>query len=383
MRILVAEDKATTRLFLETILKNWGYEVIGVSNGTQALEVLMRIDAPRLALIDWKMPGMDGLEVIRSVRKIHVEEYVYAIIVTGKDSNEDLLEGMAAGADDYITKPFDPQELKVRLRAAERVINLQSELSEARRQELRIASRLQNSLLFGQVIHELEWAENAVVAQPALEIGGDFYDFFKINEACFDLVIGDVMGKGFKAALVSAGAKNRLLRAINTLMITNSGRIPPLPKDILNFVNREITPELIDLESFITCSYARFNREEEMLTIVDCGHVPVVKVTAATGKPELLKTQNLPLGVLREEEYRQLEIPFKPGDLFCFYTDGITETQNKDGELFGYKRLTETLTSIWNINPRRILGHFIEMLVEFNQGVPREDDMTFIAIKIR
>jgi len=383
MRILVAEDKATTRLFLETILRNWGYEVIGVSNGSQALEVLMRLDAPRLALIDWKMPGMDGLEVIKSIRKVRAEEYVYAIILTGKDTNEDLLEGMLAGADDYITKPFDPRELKVRLRAAERVISLQAELSEAHRQELRIASRLQNSLLFGQVINELEWAENAVVAQPALEIGGDFYDFFRINENCFDMVIGDVMGKGFKAALVSAGAKNRLLRAINTLMITNSSRKLPEPKDVLNFVNREITPELIDLESFITCSYARFNRNDGTLTIVDCGHVPVVKVHAATGKPELLKTQNLPLGVLREEEYRQLVIPFEPGDLFCFYTDGITETQNREGELFGYKRLTETLTRIWRSNPRRILGHFVEMLVEFNQGVPRDDDMTFIAIKIR
>ena len=383
MRVLVAEDKSTTLYLLEVILKNWGYDVVSVNDGKHALDQLLKPGAPRLAILDWKMPGIDGLEVIRAIRKIRSEDYIYAIVLTGKDSNDDLLEGMSAGADDYITKPFDPQELKVRLRAAERIISLQAELSEARRQEQRIAARMQNALLFGEVIHDLDWVENGVMAQPALEIGGDFYDFFRINDQCFDIVTGDVMGKGINAALVSAGTKNRLIRSISTLMISHTDGTIPRPGEIIDAVNADVTPELVDRESFITCAYGRFDNKEHILHLVDCGHVPVMKIEAATGKATLHKTQNAALGIQRDKQYEELQIPFASGDLFCFYTDGIIKARNRDEEQFGIERLTQTLLEVWQHSPRRILGHFVENLVEFQQGNAREDDMTFIAIKIR
>ncbi|HHL40195.1 MAG TPA: diguanylate cyclase [Deltaproteobacteria bacterium] len=132
MRILIAEDDPVSRRLLEARLRKWGYEVTAVSDGVAALEVLSLDDGPRLAVIDWMMPGMDGIELCRRVRGQGREPYVYIIMLTTKDRKEDIVAGIEAGADDYLTKPFDSQELKVRLKAGVRIVDLEARLIEAR-----------------------------------------------------------------------------------------------------------------------------------------------------------------------------------------------------------------------------------------------------------
>ena len=131
MKVLIAEDDRTSRLLLQTTLKKWDYHTIAVSNGREALEVLTAPDAPTLAILDWMMPGIDGLEVSRKVRQHPSERYTYIILLTARNRKQDMLEGMSAGADDYLTKPMDARELRVRLNAAERIIHLQEELIAA------------------------------------------------------------------------------------------------------------------------------------------------------------------------------------------------------------------------------------------------------------
>jgi two-component system cell cycle response regulator len=128
VKILVADDEGATRLKLETLLAKLGYEVILAHDGAEAWEVLQREDAPTLAIIDWIMPGIDGVEVCRRVRMSGKRPYVYLIMLTVKDEKQDLVAGMEAGADDYLSKPFDLDELRVRLRAGERILALQDEL---------------------------------------------------------------------------------------------------------------------------------------------------------------------------------------------------------------------------------------------------------------
>ena len=131
MRILIAEDDAISRRLLETVLGKWGYEVVVAVDGEQAWETFQSEDAPRLAILDWMMPGKDGIEVCRRVRERPGAPYVYILLLTAKSQREDLVNGMEAGADDYITKPFDANELKVRLRAGRRILELQSQLMAA------------------------------------------------------------------------------------------------------------------------------------------------------------------------------------------------------------------------------------------------------------
>jgi len=132
LRVLVAEDDRVSRAILKLNLEKWGYEVVVCTDGLQAWSELQKPDAPRMAILDWMMPGMDGIQVCRAVREQSAQPYVYVLLLTAKSLKEDLLAGLNAGADDYLTKPMDPQELELRLRAGRRILDLQSELISAR-----------------------------------------------------------------------------------------------------------------------------------------------------------------------------------------------------------------------------------------------------------
>ena len=138
MRVLIAEDDAVSRHLLEATLHKWGYEVIVTTDGLEALEILRQPDAPSLAILDWMMPGMDGAEVCLKARELSASRLLYIILLTAKGRKEDVVEGLTAGADDYIIKPFDRSEMKARINAGERILRLQAELA-ARVKELELA----------------------------------------------------------------------------------------------------------------------------------------------------------------------------------------------------------------------------------------------------
>ncbi|MBZ5612018.1 MAG: diguanylate cyclase [Acidobacteriia bacterium] len=132
MKILIADDSIVSRHLLEATLRKWGYDVVVACDGVEALEALQREDTPALAILDWMMPGLTGPEVCSKIRQLAREPYTYILLLTSKSQKEDLIEGMEAGADDYITKPFDQHELQVRLRAGTRLVDMQAELLAAR-----------------------------------------------------------------------------------------------------------------------------------------------------------------------------------------------------------------------------------------------------------
>jgi DNA-binding response OmpR family regulator len=115
MKVLIAEDERTSRRLLEFLLSSWGHEVISTHDGMEAWRVLQSPDAPYLAVLDWAMPGLTGVEVCRMLRATTSSPAVYVLLVTGRRGKEDIAEGLEAGADDYIVKPFDHEELRARL----------------------------------------------------------------------------------------------------------------------------------------------------------------------------------------------------------------------------------------------------------------------------
>lgn len=134
MRILIADDELMSRRLLEKTLQRASYEVTAVENGRLAADALSKPEGPRLALLDWIMPELDGPGVCREVRKRKDHSYVYMILLTSKEKKEDVVAGLESGADDYLTKPFDPEELKARLRTGTRILDLEDRLIEAREQ---------------------------------------------------------------------------------------------------------------------------------------------------------------------------------------------------------------------------------------------------------
>lgn len=138
MKLLIAEDEYTTRLTVQVILEQWGYRVDSVEDGAAAWKVLQSSDGPQIAILDWEMPGIDGVELCNRVKMLERDTPIYVIMLTGRDAKDDILKGFDAGADDYMTKPFDENELRARVRVAERLVSIQEELAISNR-ELRSA----------------------------------------------------------------------------------------------------------------------------------------------------------------------------------------------------------------------------------------------------
>jgi len=126
MKVLIAEDDATSRIVLDTVLRKWGYEVVCASDGNEAWMLSQESDAPKLLILDWMMPGVDGIEICRRIRQNAKSDPPYVILLTSLGRKEDILTGFEAGADDYVTKPFDRDELRARVNAGVRILELQS-----------------------------------------------------------------------------------------------------------------------------------------------------------------------------------------------------------------------------------------------------------------
>jgi len=135
-RILIAEDDPVSRRLLHSFLVKWGFEVVVATDGTEALRSLERLDSPRLAILDWMMPGLEGPQICERIRQESNRAYVYILLLTARSQKEDLLKGLESGADDYLTKPFDAQELRARLQVGQRILDLQDHLIEAREELL-------------------------------------------------------------------------------------------------------------------------------------------------------------------------------------------------------------------------------------------------------
>jgi two-component system cell cycle response regulator len=197
MRILVAEDSAVYRHLITGHLKEWGFDVVFAKDGAEAWNLLQQPEAPTLVLLDWVLPQIDGIELCRRIRRAAVPGgYTYTVLISGKDGKNDLLEGMQAGADDYLVKPFEPLELKARLLVGERILNLRRELVEAR-DSLRMAATydfLTRLLNRGAVVALLdrELIRGKRESKPVGIILADIDHFKSINDS-FGHLAGDIV----------------------------------------------------------------------------------------------------------------------------------------------------------------------------------------------
>jgi two-component system cell cycle response regulator len=207
MRVLVADDELLSRRLLQKILERAGYEVTTVENGRLAADKLCPPDGPRLVMLDWVMPELDGPAVCREVRKRNEQRYVYMILLTSKESKEDVVAGLESGADDYLTKPFDPEELKARLRTGLRILDLEDRLVEAREQmRFQATHDALTSLLNRGVIMDLLGRELARSRREHLSTAilmCDLDHFKKVNDTYGHLAGDEVLRETAKRLLAS------------------------------------------------------------------------------------------------------------------------------------------------------------------------------------
>lgn len=194
MRVLIAEDEPVSRRLMESMLHRWGYTVLSAKDGFEALQILQQADAPKLAVIDWMMPGIDGLQLCQKIREVKSDAYTYILFLTAKNTPADVIEGLEAGADDYLIKPFDPQELRGRLRTGTRILHLMDQLLTTQDKLRSLASHdgltglWNHSAILEMLRHELSRADrhNSSVGVVLFDL-----DHFKIVNDTYGHLTGD------------------------------------------------------------------------------------------------------------------------------------------------------------------------------------------------
>jgi sigma-B regulation protein RsbU (phosphoserine phosphatase) len=211
--------------------------------------------------------------------------------------------------------------------------------------EAKIGAEIQQTLLVDPLPTDLPGLGVAALSIPSEKIDGDFYYFYKHEDQRVDLIVADVMGKGIPAALLGAATKSHFLEALCHLLDASPAGILPQPKEIVTLAHAVMAQHLIDLESFVTLCYVRFDPDRRAIEFVDAGHTGLIHCKTATGRCEVLHGDNLPLGFRKGEIYNQQSISFESDDLVVLYSDGITEARNRADEFFGVDRLTQCIES--------------------------------------
>jgi PAS domain S-box-containing protein len=256
------------------------------------------------------------------------------------------------------------------------------ELEQAREREIATGFRIQQTLLLDQPPADIPGLRAAALTVPSQRIDGDFYIFVRHSDECLDAIVGDVMGKGIPAALLGAATKSHLLKALCDLTVLSKGARLPEPREIVARAHAGLVRQLIELDSFVTLCYTRLDMKKLRLDMVDCGHTGIVHLHGQTGHHEIVHGDNLPLGVRSDEVYDQIAIPFDPGDLFFYFSDGITEARSATGDFFGVERLEEFLSLNAQVEPAALVEGIRKTVMAFSGSERLADDLTTMAIRV-
>ena len=257
----------------------------------------------------------------------------------------------------------------------------EARLASVRAREVMVGAEIQEMFLRGSVPRFTRGVTVDYLSIPAQQMAGDFVDFATHGGCHLDIVVGDVMGKGIPAALLGAAVKSRFLRDRSSLISISGGALPEAV-DIVGAVHQGITTRLMELESFVTVCYVRFDLKLRQTTLVSCGHPSVIHYQKADKTCRLLGGRNFPLGFVRDYDYQETRSSFEAGDVFVVYSDGVTESRNGRGEMFGESRLQECISSLAHLGPHELIRQTRTAIMDFTQGSPLTDDLTIVAVRI-
>lgn len=252
-------------------------------------------------------------------------------------------------------------------------------LAEARSLDGEMAARIQRNLLFSNPRVQIEGLDTAADSIPSLDVGGDYFDLYRFSDNIVDVIIADVMGKGRVAAMLGAASKSAFLKSRLDLTV-NLQAIPPIDR-IVYEASQSISGELIKMGKFITLQYARLDMEKELFSFIDNGHTSILHYSPRLKSCWSLKGWNMPLGFNPEEEEITSIIPVEEGDLFFFYSDGIIEAENEEGEQFGERRLTYLLKNSAELSSSQIINKVKNLIFHYSSSESYSDDVTCIAMK--
>jgi len=252
----------------------------------------------------------------------------------------------------------------------------------AREREVSIGFKIQQMLLFDQPPRDIPGLRVAALTIPSQRIAGDFYDFFTHQDETLDIIVADVMGKGIPAALLGAATKSLFMEALcHLIALPPAGELPE-PREVVTLAHAHMGRHLIELESFVTLCYARVDLARYRLDLVDCGHTGVIHARLTADRCEMIHGDNLPLGIREGEIFDQITVPFAAGDVFLFFSDGVTEASNAAGERFGVDRLIACVEQNWKLGPDALVNAIRLAVAAFAGSEQLTDDLTCVAVEV-
>jgi sigma-B regulation protein RsbU (phosphoserine phosphatase) len=381
-RVILAVDDTPENLDVVKGILSPEWVVKAAINGPMALKIAEK-QPPDLILLDVMMPEMDGYEVCRRLKSNPLTRDIPVIFLTAMDKTADEASGFELGAADYITKPINPPILEARVRTHLALKQSMDDLNKAysiikkqkdrMEEELNIGRNIQMSMVPLQfpAFPERDDFDLYAFMKPAREVGGDFYDFFLINEDELCMVIGDVSGKGVPAAL---------FMAVTRTMTKTRASDDNCPATIITHVNQALTEENPEC-MFVTLFLCICDLRTGELTYTNAGHNPPY-IKRADGHVDCIRQLHGPIaGALGGISYTQDKLKLHKDDLLLLFTDGVSEAMDMDSSLYGEEAIVDCLSGMERNGVRLAVDSLTEAVVKFAGEAPQSDDITLLAFR--
>lgn len=375
-QILVIDDDPTVRVVLTRALQKQGYQVAVASNGEEGMKQAYR-QLPALIVCDWMMPLVDGLEVCRQI-KAHPElSITFFILLTARGATEDRVMGLDTGADEFLSKPIEINELKARVRAGLRIHQLNQDLRSSKR---KLEAELAEAADYVRSLLPLPMNEPIAISSrfiPSRQLGGDCFDYYWLDSDRLVIYLLDVAGHGLAATLPSVSVLN-LLRSRSL-----GGVDFAQPNEVLIALNEHFQMDL-QQDKYFTIWYGVYHRGQGELTYASAGHPPALLFSGESNsepKVQHLRTKGLPIGMFPKTQYHQNSCKIEASSTLYVFSDGVYEINQPDGTLWGLDAFANLLAHYRAKQEHRIdLAKLLARLQSLNPDKNFDDDLSLLEI---
>ena len=386
IRILIADDHELSRFKLKTDLEKWGHEVTVAEDGEQAWELFQR-HGFTIVVTDWMMPKLDGLELVKMIRAADQADYVYIIMLTAKAEKHDIVAGMGAGADDFLSKPFHRDELQVRLRAGIRITKLNRQLNETNRRlerGLEAAAHIQQSFL-PTVKPQFKGYDFAWGHNPCGKLGGDMFNVVALGDGQVGAYVLDVTGEGVPAAMLATMLSRTLAPASDpTSILVAQRRWVRGARSRAGGGRPGIEPAIQHARGKAVLHAGVWHPAPGIAPAgVHERRAPAGDFFANRSAPTMLYLEGFPIGMAPESEpFQQRSVVLQPGDRILIYSDGVPDAMRGDGEVFGAARLLDAVQRFSGEPLDGVIGRLLGELRDWRGDAAANEDVSILGFKV-